>query len=73
MYRINVSFLQAENATERVKEIFGINSFTKINVTRGEKTVYNVSIIKDEELPSTDINKIITENDFISAIERCDD
>lgn len=44
-YRINISFIQTENEDEKVKELFGVAVFNKVNVNRGEKTIYNASIL----------------------------
>ena len=47
--------------------------FQKINVLRGEKMVYNVDIITDEEMSSAEINEVMSNNDFIISVERCDE
>ena len=72
-YRIKISFVQTENECSIVKEIFGVKSFQKISVARGEKTIYNVTIITENEILSAEINDIMKKNDFIISIERCDD
>lgn len=72
-YRVKISFIQTDNEHVKVKEIFGVKSFQKVSVVRGEKTVYNVSIITENELASEVIDDIIKNNDFIISIERCDD
>lgn len=72
-YRINISFIQTDNETEKIKEIFGTKHFQKLNVVRGEKTIYNVSIITEQEKSSAEIDRILKNNTFIMSIERCDD
>ena len=72
-YRINISFIQTENEDEKVKELFGVAVFNKVNVNRGEKTIYNASILTYNEISSTDINEIMNNNDYIIAVEICDD
>ena len=72
-YRINISFIQTDNETEKIKEIFGTKHFQKLNVVRVEKTIYNVSIITEQEKSSAEIDRILKNNTFIMSIERCDD
>ena len=73
MYRINISFIQTDNENEKIKEIFSIKHFQKLNVVRGERTVFNVSITTEKEMASDEIDHIMKNNDFIISIERCDD
>ena len=73
LYRINISFIQTDNETEKIKEIFGIKHFQKLNVVRGERTIFNVSITTEKEIASDEIDSIMKNNDFIISIERCDD
>ena len=72
-YRINVSFIQTGTENQKIKEIFGVQHFHKLNVSRGEKTIFNVSIVTEHVLSSEELNDIMENNDFIIAIERCDD
>ncbi|MBR0189736.1 MAG: MgtC/SapB family protein [Clostridia bacterium] len=73
LYRINISFIQTDKENERIKEIFNIKHFQKLNVVRGERTVFNVSITTENEMASDEIDSIMKNNDFIISIERCDD
>lgn len=73
LYRINISFIQTDRENEKIKEIFGIKHFQKLNVVRGERTIFNVSITTEKEIASDEIDSIIKNNDFIISIERCDD
>ncbi|MBO4251846.1 MAG: MgtC/SapB family protein [Clostridia bacterium] len=72
-YTIKISFVQTKDENRRIKEIFGVNHFHKLNVVRGEKTIFNVSIYTDNEVPSDVVDEIMKNNDFIISIERCDD
>lgn len=72
-YRINISFIQTNNENEKIKEIFGVKHFSRLNVINGEKTIYNVSITTEKEKSSAEIAEIIKENPFTTSIERCDD
>ena len=72
-YTIKISFVQTDSESEKIKEIFGIKHFQRLNVVRGEKTVYNVSILTEKEVASDVINDIMNNNDFIISIERCDE
>ena len=73
LYRINISFIQTDKENEKIKEIFGINHFQRLNVVRGEKTVFNVTITTENEIASDRIDNIMKSNLFIISIERCDD
>ena len=64
-YRINVSFIQTDNEHKIIKGIFGIEHFQKLNVVRGERTIFNVSITTEKEIASDEIDSIIKNNDFI--------
>ena len=72
-YRVKISFIQTGDEHEKVKEIFGVKSFQKVHVIRGEKTVYDVSIVTEEETSTSEIDSIMKNNPFLTAIERCDD
>lgn len=73
LYRVNVSFIQTDKENQKIKEIFGVEHFQKLSVVHGEKTIFNVSIVTENEISSEEIDAIIKENDFITSIERCDD
>ena len=70
---IKISFVQTCDEDKKVKQLFGTDRFHKLSVTRGEKMVYNVSIVTDNEVSSSEINEIMQNNDFIISVERCDD
>ena len=72
-YVIKISFIQTENEDKKIKEIFGVEHFHKLSVTRGEKTIFNVSISTEKEIPSGVIDEIMKNNDFIISVERSDD
>ena len=72
-YTIKISFVQTENESKKIKEIFCVEHFHKLSVVRGEKTVFNVSICTDNEIASDVIDEIMKNNEFIISIERCDD
>ena len=40
---------------------------------RGEKIVYTVTIVTENEMASAEIDDIIKNNEFIISVERCDD
>ena len=72
-YVMKVSFIQTENENKKIKEIFGVEHFHKISVVRGENTIFNVSILTENEIPSDIIDEIMKNNDYIISIERCDE
>ncbi|MBP5466102.1 MAG: MgtC/SapB family protein [Clostridia bacterium] len=73
LYRINISFIQTDKENEKIKEIFGVKHFQRLNVIRGEKTVFNVTITTENEIALEELNSIMKNNDFIISIERFDD
>ena len=72
-YRVKISFLEIENGQGKIKELFGVQHFQRVNVVRGEKIVYTVTIVTENEMASAEIDDIIKNNEFIISIERCDD
>ena len=73
-FSVNIVFLQINGANKKVKEIFGVDRFNQLIIKReGENIKYSATLNTDKELSSTQLDKIIRENDFIYSIERCDD
>ena len=72
-YRVKVSFVQTNKEHEIIKQIFGVEHFQKLSVSRGENTVYSVTIVTENETHSGKIDEIMKNNPFILSIERCDD
>ena len=74
-YSINIKFRHAENANEKIKEIFSVTRFNHLVINRGESgvTVYSATLNTDKEFSSDMLEKIREENEFILSVERCDD
>lgn len=74
-YSINIKFRHAENANEKIKEIFSVTRFNHLVINRGENgvTVYSATLNTDKEFSSGTLEKILEENEFILSVERCDD
>lgn len=74
-YSINIKFRHAENANEKIKEIFSVTRFNHLVINRGESgvTVYSATLNTDKEFSSDMLEKILEENEFILSVERCDD
>ena len=74
-YSINIKFRHAENANEKIKEIFSVTRFNQLVINRGESgvTVYSATLNTDKEFSSDMLEKILEENEFILSVERCDD
>lgn len=73
-FSVNIVFIQTEGANKRVKEIFGVDRFNHLNIKRdGDNITYSATLNTDKELSSTQLDRIMRENDFIHSIERCDD
>ena len=73
IYRVKISFFETENGQEKIKDLFGVQHFQRVNVVRGEKIVYTVTIVTENEMASAEIDDIIKNNEFIISVERCDD
>ncbi|MBO5440333.1 MAG: MgtC/SapB family protein [Clostridia bacterium] len=73
-FSVNIVFLQIDDANKKIKEMFGVDRFNHLNIKRdGENITYSATLNTDKELSSTQLDKIMRENDFIYSIERCDD
>ena len=73
-YSLKIKFRQAENANERIKELFSVTRFNHLVINRENgETVYSATLNTDREFSSSTLEKILEENDFITSIERCDD
>ena len=73
--KVNVVYTEnGKDTGEKIREIFGVKRFTKINAKKdGEDIVYSVVISTDKIVSASDIHKIIIENDNIISIARQDD
>ena len=73
--KVNVVYTEnGEDTGEKIREIFGVKRFTKINAKKdGKDIVYSVVISTDKIVSASDIHKIIIENDNIISIARQDD
>lgn len=59
---------------EKIKEIFGVKRFARINAKKdGEEIVYSTLISTDTEFTDCDIYNAMYENDFIISITREDE
>ena len=73
--KVNVVYTEnGKDTGEKIREIFGVKRFTKINAKKdGKDIVYSVVISTDKIVSASDIHKIIIENDNIISIARQDD
>ena len=72
-YSVKIEFMQTGDENLKIKEIFGTDRFNHLVILREEgKVVYSATLNTDQEFSSTKLNEIITQNDFIRSIERCD-
>ena len=73
--KVNVVFIDNEGGEgEKIREIFGVNRFTKINAKKdGDNILYSVVISTDKIVSASDIHKIINQNKNIISIARQDD
>ena len=74
IYSMKISFIQTKNENKKIKELFKVDHFQKLSVVRSEdKTIFNVTIVIENEMRSEVIDDILKNNDFILSIERNDD
>lgn len=73
--RINVVFIDNDGGfTDKVKELFGVSRFSRINAKRdGDDIVYSVVISTDKIISAEYMNKVINENKNVITIARQDD
>ena len=72
-FSVKIKFKQENDANKRIKEIFGVDRFNHLIIERCEfGIIYSATLNTLKELSSTQLNKIICDNDFIYSIERCD-
>lgn len=74
-FQMKIVFTCANDENEKVKEIFHIERFQKVNITRGENDIikYTAFITTDKVFLDNDINKIMRENPFVISVERVDE
>jgi len=72
-YSVKIEFLQTGDENKRIKEIFGTDRFNHLVIARdNNKVTYSATLNTDKEFSSTRLNQIMSENDFILSIERCE-
>ena len=72
-YSVKIEFLQTGDENLKIKEIFGTDRFNHLVLRREEgRVVYSATLNTDREFSSTRLNEIISQNDFICSIERCE-
>ena len=73
--KVNVVFTDKEgNEGEKIKKLFGVKRFNKINAKKdGEEILYSVVISTDKIVSASEMHKIIKENENIVSIARQDD
>ena len=70
-YIYRIKFVCADKENETIKALFGVASFSRINYYNvGELVNAAAEISTNRTLSDDDIKKIVTENDFITSIER---
>jgi hypothetical protein len=72
-YSVKIEFIQTNDENLKIKEIFGTDRFNHLVLKReGDRVVYSATLNTDKECSSTRLNEIISKNDFICSIERCE-
>lgn len=73
-FSVNIRFRHTEDANEKIKELFSVTRFNHLVINReGGETVYSATLNTDKEFSSVILEKILSENEFILSVERCDD
>ncbi len=72
-YNINICFQKTEGTNLEIKEIFGIERFYRLNIERKDGELwYTATLSTEQELPSSELDRIMREHPYIQSIERCD-
>lgn len=72
-YSVKIEFVQREDENLKIKELFGIDRFNQLVITRTEtEVIYSATLNTEKEFSSTRLNQIMAENDYIRSIERCE-
>lgn len=72
-FSVKIRFKQENEANRKIKQIFGVDRFNHLIIERCDSCIiYSATLNTLKELSSTELNRIICENDFIYSIERCD-
>lgn len=73
-YQVRVCFEQIDIQKNKIKELFGVERFNKLEIRRRDgKLFYCVILNTDREFSSEHLNTIMSENIFISEIDRVDE
>lgn len=58
----------------KVTELFGAKRFSKLNAERKNgQVICTGTLTTDRDIPASKISQILSENEYIQSIERCDD
>lgn len=72
-YSVKIEFLQTGDENKKIKELFGTDRFNQLVIKRENGQVtYSATLNTDQEFSSTRLNEIISDNEFICSIKRCD-
>lgn len=73
--KVNIVFVDANGVTgEKIKELFGVDHFSKINAKKIDGQItYSATISTDKVLRMHEIHKVLSETDNIISIMREDD
>ena len=72
-YSVKIEFIQTGDENLKIKEIFGTDRFNHLVLKReDDRVVYSATLNTDKEFSSTRLNEIISQNQFICSIERCE-
>lgn len=73
-YRFKIAFLNTDDESVKVKELFDTKHFNSLSIKReGKNTMYHAVLNTDKEYSSQTLNQIMAENPFILSVERCDE
>lgn len=73
-FELKIVFIQTNLESEKIKEIFGITHFHKLQISKTEtQTIYTAHLETKSEFRTITLDKILKENPFITYIERCEE
>lgn len=74
-FQMKIVFLYETDENEKIKEIFNIKRFEKVNLSRGEdgRVKFSAYITTDKVFLDNDIAKVMRENPYVLSVERIDE
>jgi putative Mg2+ transporter-C (MgtC) family protein len=73
-FQYQIVFFNTPDALEKVKALFSVTKFTKVNVTRTQEGLICTAYLTTDLIYKSEyLSEIMEENSFITSVERVDD